>query len=408
MIPRGFTTLLFGSGLAQVIAIAALPILGRLYDPTSFGQLGAVMALVSLSAAVVHCRYQLAIPVTKSNEEARALLWLTCGLSFLLSLPLALLLIVLVGERPEGLSMATFLAATVLMTFLTAQIDIFSYWRSRAGRFAVSAHNAFIRNLVSVALQISLAMISGFGLLIGIAAGTASAAFLGWVDAARNEGRSAGPPPLQDIKAVARKFSHFALFGVPQGWLAALSWNAMPLLLLRFDATSTAGQYWVAYRLLLAPVTVLGAAYRQAVLPLIPTLTHVRALSQARQHTLLLAAAGLAPTLVLLFYGEAIFEIIVGPKWGEAGTLAGFLSIGILADACKIPTICLLQSQGRQRAILIGEALILVSRYSVAIPLLLAGETLGAVAAFSIIGAAGWTLFSLVQLRVRTTQLADA
>ncbi len=408
MIPRGFATLVLGSGLAQLVAIAALPVLGRLYDPVSFGQLGAVMALVSLGAAVVHGRYQLAIPATKDDGEAHALLWLTCGLSLALSLPLVLVLTTVFGEQPDGLSMLSFIAMTTLMIFLTAQIDIFSYWRSRAGRFKVSARNALIRNLVAVGLQVILATISGLGLLVGITLGTATAACLGWFDAVRNEGRSVRPPSLKEIKATAGKFSHFALFGVPQGWLAALSWNAMPLLLLRFDATATAGQYWVAYRLLLAPVTLFGAAYRQAMLPVLPKTSITVALAQTRQHTLLLAAAGLIPMAALLAYGEPIFEAVIGPNWGMAGVLAGWLSIGILADACKVPAMCLLQFQGRQRTILIWEACIVTGRYTLAIPLLIAGDTSAAVAAFAITGAISWTLFSMVQLWSRSAQLADA
>ncbi len=408
MIPRGFPTLLLGSGLAQVVAIAALPVLGRLYDPIGFGQLGAVMALVSLGAAVVHGRYQLAIPATKDDGEARALLWLTCGLSFALSLPLVLVLAALVGERPDGLSMPNFIAVTTLMIFLTAQIDVFSYWRSRAGRFRVSARNALIRNLVAVGLQITLAVISGYGLLVGIVLGTATAACLGWFDTVRHEGRSLRMPALGEITAVARKFSHFAVFGVPQGWLAALSWNAMPLLLLRFDATATAGQYWVAYRLLLAPVTLFGSAYRQAMLPLFPKLPIADAVGQARQHTLVLALLGAPPMLLLLTYGEPVFQTIIGPKWGEAGIIAGYLAIGILADACKVPAICLLQYQGRQRTVMVWEASIVIARYCLAIPLLIAGDITAAVAAFAITGAAGWSLFSIVQLWSRNTQLADA
>ncbi len=408
MIPRGFTTLLLGSGLAQVISIAALPILGRLYDPTSFGQLGAVMALVSLSASVVHGRYQLAIPVTKNDDEARALLWLTSGLTLLFSLPFILLLASFVGERPDGLSTMAFLAVATLMTFLTAQIDVFSYWRSRGGRFRVSARNALTRNLVSVVLQIGLATINGFGLMIGILIGTASAACLGWYDALKRDDRPIGWVPLRDVIGVARKYSHFALFGVPQGWLAALSWNAMPLLLLRFDTTSTAGQYWVAYRLLLAPITVFGAAYRQAMLPLFPKLEPPNAQAQARQHALLLALAGIIPMLLLLIYGKPIFETVIGPKWGEAGILAGILSIGILADAFKVPTICLLQFQGKQRVLLIWEAFIVTSRYAIAVPLLMVGETTTAVTVFAIAGAIGWSLFSLVQLWPRNLHLADA
>ncbi len=408
MIPRGFTTLLFGSGLAQVIAIAALPVLGRLYDPASFGQLGALMATVSLAAAISHCRFQLAIPVTKMDDEARSLLWLTCGLSLILSLPLVLMLSAIVGQRPDGLSIGAFIALAAAATFLTAQIDIFSYWRSRAGRFGVSARNALSRNVVTVVFQICLASVTGLGLVAGVMIGALSAACLGWFDAVRHGMRPFQPPPIHSLIEVARKFSHFALFGVPQGWLAAISWNAMPLLLLRFDTMTTAGQYWIAYRLLLAPVTLFGSAYRQAMLPFFSRTTVSAARNSARQHAVLLFAAGLTPMILLLNFGQPIFEFVVGPKWSQAGVLAGLLAIGIFADALKVPAICLLQYQSRQKTIFWWEGAIVATRYGVSVPLLIAGDTNMAIAAFAIAGALGWSMFSIAQLWPQSRQVADA
>ena len=57
--------LLGGNGLGQLITIAAILFLSRLYDPADFGLLAGIVSVVSLSSVIVHGRYHMAIPVSR-------------------------------------------------------------------------------------------------------------------------------------------------------------------------------------------------------------------------------------------------------------------------------------------------------------------------------------------------------
>lgn len=396
MIPRGFLTLLSGGGLAQLITLLALPVLGRLYDPTAFGQLAAVMAIVSLAAVVVHGRYQMAIPVAKDEKEAEALLVTAILMSLFLALPVVLLIYMIIGKLPDGLSLVGLFAAAVGMTVISALIDIFAYWRSYRGRFKVSAQNAVMRNLSTTVGQIGLAFSQTLGLLFGAIFGAVVAAVLAFRDFFTRDGAQFVRPSIQQISDVARKYYSYPIYGVPQGWLAALSWNAMPLLLLRFGGTALAGQYWIAYRVLVAPISLFNGTYRQATLPALREHSADAGRSLVKKHTVWIAVIGIFPAGVLFFFGETLFAIGLGSVWSTAGLLASWLGIGILGDVIKIPTLCWLQSQHRQRRILIWEVLILFVRYAVAVQFFLQGEVINAVAAFSCFGLLGWSAFCLL------------
>jgi O-antigen/teichoic acid export membrane protein len=399
MIPRGFFVLLTGAGAAQLITIALLPVLSRLYDAAAFGQAGAVMAVVSIAAVLVHGRYHMAISVADTDEDAEALLGLSILLVVVMSLPITALAIALSRSQTDRLGFFLALGCAFVMTVLTALFDIAAYWRSRKGRFNASARNGLVRSVATGACQLSLAPVGGFGLITGTVFGAIVAAVILVVELAR-EGRPSIPNVGRVLK-MANLHRGFPLYGVPQGWLAAMSWNAMPLLLSRFAGIAEAGQYWVAYRVLVAPVALFNAAYRQSALPQLARFDLATASRLAIRHTAMIGFAGFLPTLIIHLFGPQIFSFIMGTNWHVAGNIAAWMSLGILADFFKVPMQTLMQVRGQQQQMLIWEGAILLARYSLIIPFLIRGESLNAVAAFSCIGFAGWLLFVLVQWGAR-------
>ena len=59
-----------GTAAGQAIIVAASPILTRLYTPEDFGVLAVYASLLSILGVVASLRYELAIPLPESDEEA--------------------------------------------------------------------------------------------------------------------------------------------------------------------------------------------------------------------------------------------------------------------------------------------------------------------------------------------------
>ncbi|MEN0041948.1 MAG: oligosaccharide flippase family protein [Pseudomonadota bacterium] len=392
---RGFLTMLGGGGLAQIATIAALPLLGRLYDPLSFGQFGALMAVVSLAAVVVHGRYQMAVPTVSSEREAQRLLTVSLLMTSVLAVPVVGLIAITLGRAPDGMASTSFIIAAVTLTILAASLDCFTYWRSRQGRFTISARNAVLRSVMVVMSQIILFALLGWGLIAGATFGALIALIAAGADWWKHDRAEFIFAPASDLWATAKRYRHFPLYGVPQGWLAALSWNGLPLVLVAFDQTMLAGQFWVAYRLLIAPVTLFGSAYRQAALPALRDMDERAGNRMALKHSGAIAALALAVAAVLFVFGEPLFVAFLGPEWGLAGLIAGWLALGVAADAFKIPAICLMQSRGLQKVVLAWEICVIIPRYAAVFAVIGYGGPLDVFAGFAVAGLALWALLPL-------------
>ena len=62
---RHVLTLMSGTGLAQVIAVLASPLITRLFTPEDFGILASYTVLVGIFSAIVCGRYEFAIVLPK-------------------------------------------------------------------------------------------------------------------------------------------------------------------------------------------------------------------------------------------------------------------------------------------------------------------------------------------------------
>ncbi len=390
--------LIISSGIGQLISVAILPILGRLYTPEAFGKIGAIIALVSITSVVIHGRYHMVIPVVKGSHMASALLQLALCCSALLCLPVTVLIWFFFGETPEDINIWVFILAGAGLSLFTAVLEIFAYWRSRFLRFNVSAKNSIARSIATSGFQIGLASIGNLGLLVGTIAGTLLAVGLALKDALKHASRPLYRSSFRRMRVAAYRFRAYPIFGVPQGWVAAVSWNALPLLMLKYDGLAMAGQFWVAYRLLVAPLSLLNGAYRQTTLPKMRNISLEYARTLVVKDTIILLLVFGLPLFVIFLAGEWIFTQFMGQNWKVAGAIAGLMAVGILGDVIKIPALCLLQRNNRQRKILTWEMIVVVVRYSIVIPLLIQGKTFEAIAIFSVLGLIGWFSFVIYEL----------
>ena len=116
---RDVATLTVGTAIAQVITIAATPLLTRLYTPSDFGLLAVFLAVASVGATLVTLRYETSILVPKENTESANLVLLSLILGGGLSVVLAVLGTLLPMGMQEKVGLGT-LGNWLPIAFLTA------------------------------------------------------------------------------------------------------------------------------------------------------------------------------------------------------------------------------------------------------------------------------------------------
>ena len=130
--------LVSGTAFAQALAIVVAPVLTRLYGPEAFGTSALFASLAGIIGAVACLRYELAIVLPKTDEEAANLLGVSLVSVVLISL-LTVPLVCLGGEplarwlnAPE---LGQYLWLVPLVVFLSGVFLALNYWNSRTRRF---------------------------------------------------------------------------------------------------------------------------------------------------------------------------------------------------------------------------------------------------------------------------------
>lgn len=341
---RHTTTLLSGTVLAQVFTFGITIWLARyLYEAEDFGYMAVFTATATILIEIVNGRYNSAIMLPKSKEEARALV----GLSILIALGVSVVTAVVsfglstVSNTiiEDGMSyMLWFLAPAVLMG---GTLQPFTILLNRESAYKGIAVIKVLQALTTGLVSLWLGYEGGFGalgLLYGYLAGLLVATagtmllagnkhFKGMFDGAR-------------MKQVAAMYIKFPKFSIGSVLLNNLSKQApVYILQLAFGAEIT-GQFSLSYRMLATPVLLVTTSFSQVFYQ------RAAELYQSSQEQFLklvvqtprnLFFIGVLPILFLMLYGAEVFTFVFGIKWQAAGAYTQFLAPWILMTFITVP-----------------------------------------------------------------------
>lgn len=372
---RHFIALLGGNGAAFALQLAAAPVLTRLFTPEDFGVYANAMALAGLLGVVGAGRYEQAI--VRSGAEAHALARMTLRMTAVSTVVACAVCaaaqgpLVRIGGLPPGLAVlgvpllgGALLAHGILVQLANSQGDSRRMALAKSGYAAATA---------------------GAGIALGLS-GLNASPYSGYaLPAAALFGFAAVTPVLLPVLRTPRRAEAVAPRDLRRRHRDFPRWN-LPLALadllnqqVLFNAVFTGvfgagamGLYGVTWRYLRAPAGVVTASasalfYREATRPgaVVP---HFYA---ALRHV---AVFAVPLTAVLMLGGPWLFEVVLGPGWGEAGRYAAVLApaigLGMLSGAVS----SLPMATGHQRAFTVASV----------------GGSTAALAGLAAAGAAGW------------------
>ena len=326
---RHVLTLAGSTAASQVLLLAAGPALSRLYGPAAWGTYSLITAFVAVASVVTALFYDQAIVGTATVDECAALTVATLWLGPIVTIPAVALLGVFIGAGWLGYGNVPWAAlwwSAVLLVVMQVFMSL-RYWHMRAERFGLLGQTAVAQNVGRAVMPIGAAWASGGW--AGLTAGEALGRVVGCVPLVAHRWQETKAAfrkqNWQSMKAVLRKHAIFAQVGAPSGLLNAVSQSLpLPLIAARFGAEA-AGQFGLAFRVLQAPVGLVGQSVADAF--------HARLALHNRERreyvpkffrrtALLLLAASALPATVILGLGPRGFAWIFGARWGAAGALA--------------------------------------------------------------------------------------
>jgi lipopolysaccharide exporter len=353
------------SALGQGALILASPILARLYTPEAFGLLAVYAGLISVLLAVSSLRFDMAIPIASDAEEAIYLLLLGVLIAFGFSVIL-MLVVVLWGEQLASFfgarGLTPFLWLLPVALFVASVSQAASSWAVYQRTFNALGRMRAIQGLAQAMSQAVLGAlrVGPVGLIIGDLAGRAVGTellFRPLVAAVRSTRID-----LATMRLHARERWGFARVMTVASLLNGLALQ-VPFLLIPvlFDLES-AGRFYLAYRMLILPASLVAAGVSQVFFGEASS----RRGDPQRLHDLALNAAisllvFAIPTYTLVAVaGSDMIELLFGPQWTTSGLFVQIMAPSLILWSVASPISALLLVGQRERESLLFTSVELV------------------------------------------------
>lgn len=330
---RSVGVLASGTAIAQAIPIAISPILTRLYSPEEFGMVALYTACASILAVIATGRYELAITLPASDDEAASITLFTLKLciviSVLLYFPIFFLgdyLAEVIGNR----ELKDWFYLLPLTVIATGAFNIFQLWCNRSSQYRQMSinrvQNSGFTALATVAMGLS--QLKG-GMIIGGVIGQTLASFL--------IGRSLGVKSKtvvassrwSDQRATAKRYINHPKHIAPAQLIGVVAQQIPVFMISTLFALTAAGFFSLAYRLVSLPsgliANAIGDVYRQKISVAYNERGEFRDIfvNTLKKTTII----SLPPFVLLYFASPFIFEFVFGAPWRVAGDYAQILIV---------------------------------------------------------------------------------
>lgn len=354
---RGVLWTVSGNGIGHLLIVLSAPALSRLYTPADFGGYGAFVALLMLVVSVAGLRYESAVPVPVDDSSAARIVLVALGFVGVTA-TVAALCIVWVGWAAPGVSP---LVTALLFGLGVAGIGTFqvlAVWTARAKAYRLLSTTKIARNGTQAALQIGLG-VAGLG-AVGLVVGHAAGGLVGMAPLARSliERMRLAPTRWADLWDTAVAFRRFPAFAAPAGLLSSVGNQAPLLIVIAAYGADVGGGFAFAYRVVAAPVAVVGFAVAQVFVGEFGALVREgswSAVAMYRRTIVRLTLVGVVPTVALAAFAPSAFAWVFGPTWIEAGHFVRLLTPMLLAQFAILPISAVLTIMERTRAQLAME-----------------------------------------------------
>jgi O-antigen/teichoic acid export membrane protein len=325
-----------GTALAQLITVAAAPILTRIYEPAAYGTFAILVGIASTLAVISSLSYEVSIVIIRGRRLAVNAVFLCLSM---LGVSVAMTILVVLTFAPiisgwlfdgSASSALLFVLPLLLAAMGFNQIICSAALRERA--FNAISTVRIVQASTTVVSQAALFPASGFGLVGGM--------IIGQVIGARHLWRSAFPQgtsccvSLRNMSRAMRHLRRFPLLELPFSVLNSAGNYLPPVLLAIFFGTVVGGIFALALRVLSAPVSLVSSAMGQVFFASATQANRDGNLGAlvAQVHSNL--SRLVLPALVLIaFGGPDLFELTFGEKWRDAGKIAALMTPWIFMQA---------------------------------------------------------------------------
>lgn len=316
-----------GTAVAQIITIAAIPVLSRLFPPDDFGVFAVFLSLTSLITSISAGRYELAIMLPKKNINAYHVLIISVWFVFISTILSFIILFVFFKPLSELLEFENyrfFIFLVPISIFFQGTYKVFNNWFSRFKNFKDISFSKVVKSITGTGSKISLSFIN-FGAL-GLAHGETISHFFASLFLLIQNKRGQTFDYKLDAKLLKRefkKYKDFPLFSMPMAFLNSISTNVLVYFLTIAFNSTIVGLYSQANKVINFPLAFLSNSFTSVFYQKLTTTNEkIKLYLYSYLSSFFIATIILLP---IVFWGEELFSFVLGNKWEFSGHIAKLL-----------------------------------------------------------------------------------
>lgn len=369
---RNVLTLMTGTTIAQAIPIMISPILTRIYTPEDFGIFALYMSIASLFATVSTGRYSLAIMLPKKDEDAINIVVLSIFIACFISIILLIIVFLFNKEIANLLGHAeisSWLYLIPFTVFLSGIYQSFTYWSNRNKQYKRLATNRIIQSGVTGSANLGMGF-SGFGasgLIVGGVFGQAIATSVLGKILWREDNKLIKYANRLKILAMIKKHKKLPLLNLPNALIDSFRLSGINILIAKFFTTATLGQFSLAWRMVQAPMSLIGGSFSQVFFQKVASVDKVDLNRIVKKFIIKVSLIASPMFLVIYIFSVDIFRVVFGENWELAGEAASIMTPWLFLNFLSSPLSTIFIVLNKQEVMLVFSILFMIIPLSIII-----------------------------------------
>ncbi len=373
---RNVLMMFIGTALGQVASVLLSPALTRIYTPDEFGVLGIYMTTVSLLSLIVSLRYEVAIPLSKTEEEANNMI-AVCFASLICFCAIISITLLFVVEIPEFARQALGLLWPYRMMIPLGLFAIGSYqigvaYATYRQSFKALSKTKVYQGYSGPVAQIILGLLGAniWGMITGFVIGQTSGVTILFKNLIHDPKEMLQTISLAKMKSLMWKFRNFPLFSSLSVIISNLGGDGILLIVIPafYHSTTITGFLFLINRIIGRPLIMISTSILQVYLgdaskirDSDPETMHKRFIKLIRFQFTIVASW----LLILNISAKYFVPVVFGENWTDAVPYIHIFSISYLFGLTFHPVSYTLQILEKQKRSFIFEVLRLTSIFGV-------------------------------------------
>jgi O-antigen/teichoic acid export membrane protein len=338
---RSVMVLTTGTVFAQSIGYLITPLLTRIYTTEEMGDLGVYIRVIGFLSTLATLRYELSIPLPKSDRHSFILYRMAFRISIFMLLGSSVIGLLFTFITVGTFNSLLWVFISVLSAFFVVFSNIGTNWAIRKKQFKIISQSKIINSISSNGLKWLFGLL-GFGtlgLLLGSLIGYVLSSLVFFAEFFHLKKKDQNDLSLAKASVLSKQYREFPLISLPHALIDMGRDLLVASLIIYFFSRDVFGSYSHSYAMLRLPLILIGTSIGQVFYNRCSEMINrgESIYDLLKRTMLMLFGLSIVPFGLLLFFGEELFTLVFGDQWGDSGHYSEIMSVWLMLNFVMSP-----------------------------------------------------------------------